>query len=99
MCARSMRAGAASAAGVARRKSSVSQYGARAEARRWASRWKRVGPLLEAERWRRLQTLTATQRAQMVIDLLSLWRPELSGDDGEALLRAQQAFSLWRRRH
>jgi len=71
----------------------------RAATRQWLSNWKRVGPVLDAERWRRLAAMSARRRADMTLDLLSLRRPDLPGDDGEALVRAQRAFALWRKKH
>jgi hypothetical protein len=70
----------------------------RAATNRWAADWKAAGPLLEAERWSRLKTMTDQQRARMTLDLLSLWRPGLRGDDGEALIRVQRAFARWRKK-
>ena len=69
----------------------------RAATRQWLSNWNRVGPLLDAERWRRLAFMSARRRADLTLDLLSFRRPDLPGDDGEALVRAQHAFALWRK--
>lgn len=63
----------------------------------WLENWKRVGSLLDAERWNRLEAMTEDERARMSLDLLSLWRPDLPGDNAEALVRVQRAFALWRR--
>ena len=71
----------------------------RAATKRWAADWKAAGPILEAERWTRLRVMTARQRAGMTLDLLSLWRPDLPGDDGDGLIRVQQAFARWRKKH
>lgn len=71
----------------------------RAATKQWLGRWKRVGPLLDAERWSRLEAMTAEQRADMTLDLLSLWQPDRPGDDAEALIRVQRAFALWRKKH
>jgi hypothetical protein len=71
----------------------------RTATRAWFRAWKHAGATLEAERWKRLHGMTERARAIMVLDLLSLWRPGLSGDDAEALVRAQRAFALWRKKH
>jgi hypothetical protein len=55
--------------------------------------------LLDAERWSRLEAMTAEQRADMTLDLLSLWQPDRPGDDAKALIRVQRAFALWRKKH
>jgi hypothetical protein len=72
--------------------------GVRAATKRWAADWKAAAPILEAERWSRLTTMTDPQRAGMTLDLLSLWRPDLPGDDGEGLIRVQRAFARWRKK-
>jgi hypothetical protein len=71
---------------------------ARTRTKRWAADWKAAAPILEAERWDRLAGMTGQQRARMTLDLLSLWRPDLSGDNGEGLIRVQRAFARWRKR-
>ena len=71
----------------------------RAATKRWLENWKRVGPLLDAERWRRLRAMRTGQRASMTLDLLSLWQPDRPGDDADALIRVQRAFALWRKKH
>jgi len=70
-----------------------------AATKRWLENWKRVGPLLDAERWRRLGAMRTGQRASMTLDLLSLWQPDRPGDDADALIRVQRAFALWRKKH
>ena len=65
----------------------------------WLENWKRVGPSLDAERWRRLRAMGSRQRASMTLDLLSLWQPDRPGDDADALIRMQRAFALWRKKH
>jgi hypothetical protein len=71
----------------------------RAAMKRWVDNWKRVGPILDAERWSRLARMTDQQRASMTLDLLSLWQPDRPGDDAIALIRVQRAFALWRKRY
>jgi len=70
---------------------------ARELGRRWLENWRHVGPILEAERWERLASMTERQRADTALDLLGLWQPDRPGDEGEALVRVQQAFVRWRR--
>ena len=70
-----------------------------AATKRWLENWKRVGPMLDAERWRRLRAMGTGQRAIMTLDLLSLWQPDRPGDDADALIRVQRAFALWRKKH
>ena len=70
----------------------------RAATKRWFENWKRVGPQLDAERWRRLRAMGTGQRARMTLDLLSLWQPDRPGDDADALIRVQRAFALWRKK-
>lgn len=67
---------------------------ARAEMRQWVERWKVVGPILDAERWARLQASSDDELKRQSLDLLSLWRPEVAGDDGEAILLQQRTFAL-----
>lgn len=62
--------------------------------RRWVDQWKVVGPLLDAERWARLRASSDDELRQQSLDLLSLWRPEVAGDDGEAILLQQRTFAL-----
>lgn len=65
---------------------------AKVEARRWVDRWKVVGPILEAERWARLQTATDAELKQQAWDLLSLWQPGVASDDGEGIRLQQLVF-------
>lgn len=61
--------------------------------RQWLDNWKRVGPLLDAERWARLAAMTEEegQRASRLV--LELWQPDWHGDDGEELLLHQRVFA------
>jgi len=67
---------------------------AKAEMRQWVDRWKVVGPILDAERWGRLLATSDDELRRQSADLLSLWRPEVGGDDGEAILLQQRTFAL-----
>lgn len=67
---------------------------AKAEMRGWIDRWKVVGPILDAERWVRLLASSDDELRRQSTDLLSLWRPEVAGDDGEAILLQQRTFAL-----
>jgi hypothetical protein len=69
----------------------------RAQNKQWLDNWKRVGPILEAERWARLATMTddEAERASMLV--LELWQPDWHGDDGEELLLHQRVFTRGRR--
>lgn len=60
--------------------------------REWLARWQRVGPMLDDERWERLAQASDAELAARALDLLALWRPEVPGDDGEALAVVQRAF-------
>jgi hypothetical protein len=70
---------------------------ARDRHRLWLDTWKRVGPILEAERWERLAAMTdaAGQQASQLV--LELWQPDWHGDDGEELLLHQRVFARARR--
>jgi hypothetical protein len=69
----------------------------RAQAKRWLDTWKRVGPILEQERWARLAAMTEAeaQRASQLV--LELWQPDWHGDDGEEILLHQRVFARARR--
>ena len=66
---------------------------AREQMKEWLENWQRVGAILEAERWERLAALTPAEAQQATRDLLELWRPDWTGDDGEELLLHQQVFA------
>ena len=69
----------------------------RAAAKRWLDTWKRVGPILDAERWERLHTMTAADAQQASQNVLELWQPDWRGDDGEGLVLQQRVFARARR--
>jgi hypothetical protein len=71
---------------------------AKAEARRWAERWKVVGPILDAERWARLLATSDEELRRQSEDLLNLWQPGVPGDDGEGVVLQQRVFALLRER-
>ena len=67
--------------------------GGRALARRWLDNWKRVGPILEQERWDRVKALTDADAARDAIRLFDLWQPDWPTDEGEELLLHQRVFA------
>jgi hypothetical protein len=69
----------------------------RAAAKRWLDTWKRVGPILEQERWDRVQALTDADAARDALWLFELWQPEWPTDDREELLVHQRVFAKARR--
>ena len=66
---------------------------ARAQTKRWLENWKRVGPILEAERRARLAAMTDQEAQQASRRLLELWQLDWHGDDGEELLLHQRVFA------
>lgn len=70
----------------------------REQHKRWLENWKRVGPILEAERWERLSTMTEEEAQKDVRQLLELWQRDWPTDDGEELLLHQRVFARARRR-
>ena len=69
----------------------------RAAGKRWLENWKRVGPILDAERWERLHTMSVADAQQASQNVLELWQPDWHGDDGEGLMRQQRVFARARR--
>ena len=69
----------------------------RAQAKRWLDNWKRVGPLLEQERWQRVRALTDADAARDALRLFDLWQPDWPTDEGAALLLHQRVFARARR--
>ncbi len=69
----------------------------RALARRWLDNWKRVGPILERERWDRVKALTDEESANQALVLFETWQPDWPTDNGEELLLHQQVFARARR--
>ena len=70
----------------------------RAQAKRWLENWKRVGPILEQERWERVRALTDADAARDALRLFDLWQPDWPTDDGEELLLHQRVFARARDR-
>ena len=62
-------------------------------AKRWLDNWKRVGPILDAERWARLAAMTDEEAQRASRCVLELWQPDWHGDDGEELLLHQRVFA------
>ena len=69
----------------------------RALAKRWLDNWKRVGPILERERWERVCALTDADAARDALRLFDLWQPDWPTDEGAALLLHQRVFARARR--
>ena len=65
----------------------------KAATRRWLEQWRTVGPMLAQERWSRLAARSDADLLQDSRDLLSFWQPDLTGDDGEAIVIQQRVFS------
>lgn len=63
----------------------------REQTRRWLDNWRRVGPLLEAERMADVRALTDAEAADIACELWRLARPD-AGDDGEGLLPMTRAL-------
>lgn len=68
----------------------------RAAHKQWLENWKRVGPLLDAERWERLRSMTEAEAQRAAQQVQDLWQPDWVGDDGEELLLHQRVFARWR---
>lgn len=61
--------------------------------KRWLENWRIAGPILEAERWARVEALTDEETQVAVQRLLELWQPDWPTDDGEGLLLQQRVFA------
>lgn len=70
----------------------------KAEIKLWLERWRTVGPILDEERWSRLSASSDAQLRQQALDVLALWRPTHTGDDGEGILLVQGSFAAARER-
>jgi hypothetical protein len=69
----------------------------RAQMKHWLDDWKRLGPMLEQERWDHVVALTDAEAQQAAVRLFALWRPDWPTDNGEGLLLHQRVFA--RARH
>jgi hypothetical protein len=69
----------------------------RAQAKLWLDNWKRVGPILEQERWDRVKALTDADPARDAVRLFELWQPDWPTDNGEELMLHQRVFGRARR--
>ena len=69
----------------------------RAQTKRWLENWKRVGPVLDQERWDRVAALTDIEAQQAAVRLFELWQPDWPSDEGEGLLLHQRVFARARR--
>lgn len=65
----------------------------RARLKLWLADWARAAPVLEAERWDRLRTMTVSEAQEATRRVLELWQPDWHGDDGEALLLVQRVIA------
>jgi len=69
----------------------------RAQMKQWLENWKRVGPILEQERWDRLAAMSEEEAQLASWRVLELWQADWHGDDGEELLLHQRVFARARR--
>ena len=69
----------------------------RARLKQWLANWSRVGPMLDAERWARLRSMTDEEAQEATRRVLELWQPDWHGDDGEEILLHQRVFMRARR--
>jgi hypothetical protein len=65
----------------------------------WLGNWKRVGPILDEERWARLGAMTPEDAQRITRDLLGLWQPDWPSDDSGELLLHQRVFARALNRH
>ena len=65
----------------------------RAQMKQWLENWQRLGPILDAERWERLRSMTQEESQADTRRVLELWQPDWHGDDGEELLLHQRVFA------
>jgi hypothetical protein len=65
--------------------------------KQWLENWKRVGPILEQERWDRVKALTDADAARDALWLFDLWQPDWPTDEGEGLLLHQRVLARARR--
>ena len=70
----------------------------RAAMKQWLDNWKRVGPILEQERWDRVRALSDADAARDALMLFELWQPDWPTDNGEGLLLHQRVFARAHRR-
>ena len=70
----------------------------RAAMKQWLDNWKRVGPLLDQERWDRLAAMSDADAQRATRQVLELWQPDSPTDEGEGLILLQRVFASARRR-
>ena len=68
----------------------------RTATKQWLDNWRRVGPMLEDERWERLAAMTTEEAQLETWNLLELWQARWPSDDGEGLLLQQRVFARGR---
>jgi hypothetical protein len=65
----------------------------RAQMKQWIEQWRRVGPLLEQERWDRLAAMTDEEAREAAVQVFTFWSPDWPTHDGEELLLQQGVFA------
>ena len=65
---------------------------ARAQMKLWVENWKRVGPILEAQRTADLRRLDERGAARIAVESLRVDQPITHGDAGEGLVAMAQAL-------
>lgn len=70
----------------------------RAAMKQWLDNWKRVGPLLDQERWDRLAAMSDADAQRATQQVLELWQADWPTDEGEGLILQQRVFAHARRR-
>jgi hypothetical protein len=70
----------------------------RAATKKWLDIWAETGPLLDAERWNRLLSMSDQEVDRDVLLVLDLWQPDWTADEGDELVRHQAVFARARER-
>jgi hypothetical protein len=69
----------------------------RAGLKQWLENWARTGPLLEAERWARIASMTPADFQTAARQVWELWQPDWPTDEGDGLLLVQRILTRSRR--
>jgi hypothetical protein len=67
----------------------------RAQMKRWLETWRRVGPMLDADRLERLRRLDEAEAARIACDLvwpMGTLEPDRGGDDAAGLVPMKEAL-------